>query len=57
MKTYKIILWVLAFICFGMLFVALMNIFPDSFLSEYKILIGVIFFVISGFIRKAYNKN
>ena len=45
-------IWVLAFI---ILIIALTNVYPNTIFQEYRSVVGIVFIVISGFLRLMYK--
>jgi len=61
MNTIKKVLWVIAIITWMfsliILVVALTDLFPDNSFKEYRLIIGMGFITVTGFIRIAYKKH
>ena len=55
-KLFWIIAPLIMIISLSLLFIALTNILPDNPLKEYRLIIGLGFIAISGFIGIAYSK-
>ena len=45
-------IWVLAFV---ILIIALTNVYPNTIFQEYRSVVGIVFIVISGFLRLMYK--
>lgn len=52
MKVYQIALWILGFLSFAVMLIAVLDLFPSLGLQNYKFIAGMQFIVLVNFIRK-----